>query len=74
MRKSCGRWVVRLVGNRSVRWALMASSVMGGPVGTMFVVTGPRGCPGPGVTSCAPHQRARERRDRRHRRWDGCGC
>ena len=29
MRKSCGRWVVRLVGNRSVRWTLMVVAVMG---------------------------------------------
>jgi biopolymer transport protein ExbB len=29
MRKSRGRWVVHLVGNQSVRWALMAIAVMG---------------------------------------------
>jgi biopolymer transport protein ExbB len=29
MRKSCGRWVVRLIGNRSVCWSLMALAVMG---------------------------------------------
>ena len=29
MRKSCGHWAVGLVGNRSVRWILMAVAVMG---------------------------------------------
>ncbi len=29
MRKSCGRWVVRLVGNRSVRGTLMVVVVLG---------------------------------------------
>jgi biopolymer transport protein ExbB len=29
MRKSCGRWVVGLVGSRSVRWTLMVVALMG---------------------------------------------